>query len=223
MNGKNGWLALTAATALALGITLSGTLESQAQDVTSPPAWGNQAGPGFGPGGGGFGPGRGRGWGGGRGGGMGPGMMGMGPNCPNWQQGGQTGQGGWTPGQGMGGNCPFGGAGRGNPAALSGNLEILKSQLAITPQQETAWQGYARAVNDQQQVRTDLWSGTPTATTRSVEAAVDQRLAAMNRMHQSRTATLEAYKALYQQLDERQKGVADQQLATTCRRIGPGG
>jgi hypothetical protein len=93
-------------------------------------------GPGFGgPGGSGMGPGWGRmgGW-----GGMGPGAMG-----PGW--------GGMGPGAGhMGGG--FGMMGFGGfdmSAAAAGRLAAFKSQLKITPAQESAWKAYESAVTEQ--------------------------------------------------------------------------
>jgi len=93
-------------------------------------------GPGFGgPGGSGMGPGWGRmgGW-----GGMGPGAMG-----PGW--------GGMGPGAGhMGGG--FGMMGFGGfdmNAAAAGRLAAFKSQLKITPAQESAWKAYESAVTEQ--------------------------------------------------------------------------
>ncbi|MEJ8836907.1 Spy/CpxP family protein refolding chaperone [Ramlibacter sp. AN1133] len=98
--------------------------------------------PGFGPGGGpGFGMGP------GMMGGYGPGMMGGGPGMmggygPGMMGGGPGTMGGYGPGM-MG----FGGADMG--AATASRLAALKSQLKITPAQESAWKAYESTVTQQ--------------------------------------------------------------------------
>lgn len=92
-----------------------------------------QPGPGFGMG---PGVGGGPGWAGGPGwGGMGPGQGGMGP--------------GWGHMGGRGGFGMMGFGGFDMNAAAAGRLAALKSQLQITPTQESAWKSYEAAVTQQ--------------------------------------------------------------------------
>lgn len=151
------------------------------------------------------------------GGGMGPGHGGMGHG-----HGMGGGQGACAQGEGGASFCGARGAGpgfgRGNPAAASeGRLSSLKSELAITPAQEKAWNAYSAAVRARAAEAQGLRG-------KAAEAgiAAPERFAQRAEVMKQRVAGMEAMAAavkdLYAVLTPEQKAIADQQLA----RGGPG-
>lgn len=144
----------------------------------------------------GYGPG----WGMGGGMGWGPGhMMGYGPGGP---------------GYGMGGRGPAG-----DPAAfIEHRLAGLKSELKITPAQESAWNAYAEQAKQQ----ADSMRKWMTAMREAAPATLPERLELRNQIGKQRQAQSEAMtqktKDLYAALTPEQKPVADQLLGG----FGPG-
>ena len=130
--------------------------------------------------------------------GMGPGMMhggmGMGPGMMH---------GGMGPGMMQGGG----------PGAMSAqHLTEMKTRLAITPEQETAWQAFAakaaeqatlmQALHAQQQQAADANEAAPDRMARHI-GSMTQRLAGMQAMNA-------AMKDLYAVLTPEQRTIADQ-------------
>lgn len=179
----------TSKIALAIGTALSLALASAA--VNAHP-YGN--GPGWGMG---YGPGH----------GMGPmGGMGYGPGMG--PMGGMRGGMGYGPmGRGMGPQSA------GDPTAMvEGRLAYLKSELKITPAQETAWQGYAGKAKQQAEAMQAL----RTAMQGSTQASAPERLALRTEMMKKRGEQMEgmtaALKDLYAALTPEQKAIADQRM-----------
>ncbi|MBI3376488.1 MAG: Spy/CpxP family protein refolding chaperone [Betaproteobacteria bacterium] len=133
---------------------------------------------------------------------------------------------GWGMGSGMGpmggmmGGMGYGPMGRGmgpqgfgDPSAMvEGRLASLKSELKITPVQETAWQAYAGKAKQQaeamQALRTTMQSST--------QASAPERLALRTEMMKKRGEQMEgmtsAIKDLYAALTPEQKAIADQRM-----------
>lgn len=147
-------------------------------------------------------------------------------NGPGWGMGGGP---GWGPGHMMGhrfGPGPgFGPGGAENPGAFVENrLAALKSELAITPAQEAAWNAYA----EQAKLQADAMQKLRNTMRGSTSATLPERLELRDRMHQQRQAQAETMtqkiKDLYAALTPEQKSIADQRLGGfgMAMRGGPG-
>jgi Spy/CpxP family protein refolding chaperone len=191
-------IAIGAATALTLGLA---TAVVSAQPYGNGPGWGMGQGPGYGPGAGmgpgqGYGPGYGPGAGMGRGmgPGAGPGPMGYGPM-------------GRGMGQGMGPR------GYGNPSAMAdARNAYFKSELKITPAQESAWKAYA----DQRKQQVEAMQALRASVQGSTAATAPERLELRNQIMKKRQELMEkgtaAFKDLYAVLTPEQKALADQRV-----------
>jgi Spy/CpxP family protein refolding chaperone len=168
------------------------------------------------PGGGygmGYGMGPGYGMHGGMGYGMGPGT-GMGPGA------------GMGPGMGYGMGPGMGAAGPEGEAALAGSLAALKTELKITPAQETAWTTYEKQTRQQaesmqamhQQMQEQMHGQQAAGKT---PADFEALRAAMFKLRQANAeARAVVVKDLYAVLTTEQKAVADRRLGG--RAFGPG-
>jgi len=152
---------------------------------------------------------------------------------PGWGMGGGM---GWGPGPMMGyGHGPGGpgygmgpGYGRGpggDPAAfIEHRLAGLKSELKITPAQESVWNAYAEQAKQQ----ADSMRNWMTTMREAPPATLPERLELRNQVWKQRQAQSEAMtqktKDLYAALTSEQKPVADQLLGGfgTGMRGGPG-
>ena len=115
---------------------------------------------------------------------------------------------GFGPGMGMGpGHGPMAGV---DPSVMAdSHLSDLKTQLKITPAQESAWQTFAAQAKQQavsmQAMRAQMQEGTGTA---------PERMAQRTTMMQQRSAAMatmtDAFNALYAVLTPEQKAIADQ-------------
>ena len=158
----------------------------------------------------GYGPGM---MGGGPRGGYGPGMMGGGPRGgygPGMMGGGP--RGGYGPGM-MGGG-PRGGYGpgfaQGGPAAnVDARLAFLKNELAITADQESAWQAFAKQTKQQAESMQAL-RGQATAAAKTAPERLEQRAEFAKQRAANMEARSAALKDLYAALTPEQKAVADQ-------------
>ena len=183
---------------IAIGVGMALTLGLAAAVVNAHPygygpgsGMGQGFGPGYGPGAGmgpgqGYGPGYGPGAGMGRG--MGPGPMGHGPM-----------------GRGMGPQ------GFGNPSAMAdARSAYLKSELNITPAQESAWKAFA----DQAKQQAEAMHAWRTTVQGSAQATAPERLELRNQIMKKRQEQMEkgtaAFKELYAVLSPEQKALADQ-------------
>jgi len=122
-------------------------------------------------------------------------------------------QGGWGPGMGPG----MGGMGFGYGAAA--NLDQLKIQLAITAEQESAWQAFAKQASEQskqmQAMHAEHWQATDLTAPAMMSlriGAMTQRLAGMQAMNMALTD-------LYAVLTPQQRATADRLMGHG----GPGG
>lgn len=123
-------------------------------------------------------------------------------------------QGGWGPGMGPGMRPGMGGMGFGYGAAA--NLDQLKTQLAITAEQESAWQAFAKQASEQskqmQAMHAEHWQATDLTAPAMMSlriGAMTQRLAGMQAMN---TALTDLYAVL-----------TPQQRVTADRLMGHGG
>ena len=183
-------IAIGVATALTLGLAASVV---SAHPYGHGPGWGMGQGSGYGPGAGmgpgqGYGPGHGMGRGMGPGGG--PGSMGYGPM-----------------GRGMGPQ------GFGNPGAMAdARNAYLKSELKITPAQESAWNAFA----DQRKQQVEAMQAWRTTVQGSAQATAPERLELRNQIMKKRQEQMEkmttAVKDLYAVLTAEQKALADQRI-----------
>ncbi len=155
----------------------------------------------------------------GNGPGMGPmGGMGYGPGPGMGGMGGMMGGMGYGPmGRGMGPQ------GLGDPAAMAeGRLASLKSELKITPAQETAWQAYAGKAKQQAEAMQAL----RTTMQGSTQASAPERLALRTETMKKRGEQMEgmtsAVKDLYAALTPEQKTIADQRMGGFGPMAGPG-
>lgn len=176
-------------TKIAIGAATALTLGLAAVAVSAHPygygpEWGMGPGAGFGPG-----------YGAGMGGGMGPGggraMMGYGPM-----------------GHGLG---P---AAFGNPSAMAdARNAYLKSELKITPAQESAWKAFADQVKQQAEAM-QVWRTTGQG---GPQASAPERLELRNQIMKKRLEQMEksaaAFKDLYAVLTPEQKALVDQRFA----------
>jgi len=178
-------------TKIAIGVGTALTLGLAAAVVNAHPhgygpGWGmgQGYGHGYGPGAG-MGPGQGYGPGAGMGRGMGPGPM----------------------GQGMGPQ------GYGNPSAMAdARNAYLKSELKITPAQESAWKAFADQAKQQAEAM-QAWRSTVQG---SAQATAPERLELRNQIMKKRQEQMEkgtaAFKDLYAALTPEQKALADQRF-----------
>ena len=178
-------------TKIAIGVGTALTLGLAAAVVNAHPhgygpGWGmgQGYGHGYGPGAG-MGPGQGYGPGAGMGRGMGPGPM----------------------GQGMGPQ------GYGNPGAMAdARNAYLKSELKITPAQESAWKAFADQAKQQAEAM-QAWRSTVQG---SAQATAPERLELRNQIMKKRQEQMEkgtaAFKDLYAALTPEQKALADQRF-----------
>ncbi len=147
-------------------------------------------------------PGGGPGW--GPYGGGGPGMMGH--------------RGMMGPGMGPGGFGPMGPHGfgpgfAGGPGfSMDARLAALKTELKITANQESAWDGYAKQVKQQFESMQALFAKAPAAA-----QSAPERMAQRAEFAKQRAANMDAMstalKSLYAALSAEQKTLADQYLA----------
>ena len=192
-------IAIGVATALSLGLA---TAVVSAHPYGDGPGWGMGQGPGFGPGAG-MGPGQGY----GPGYGPGPGMgLGMGP-------GGGSGSMGYGPmghgpmGRGMG---PQGGF---NPSAMAdARSAYFKSELKITPAQESAWKAFA----DQRKQQVEAMLALRATAQGGAKATAPERLDLQNQIAKKRQEQMEKMtgvsKDLYAVLTTEQKALSDQRV-----------
>ncbi len=194
-------IAIGAVAALSLGLTAAAV---NAHPYGYGPGMGQ--GPGYGQG---YGPGAGMGQGMGRGAMMGNGPMGYGQGY------GQMGNG--SMGNGPMGNGPMGrGAGPqgfGNPSAMAdARNAYFKSELKITPAQESAWKAYA----DQRKQQVEAMLALRTTMQGSAQATAPERLDLRNQTMKKRQEQMEkgaaAFKDLYAVLSPEQKALADQRV-----------
>lgn len=140
---------------------------------------------------------------------------------------------GYGPGPGMGpmmGGMGYGPMGRGmgpqafgDPGAMAETrLSGLKSDLKITPTQETAWQAYAGKAKQQAEAM-QAWMTTMQGGT---QASAPERLALRTEMMKKRQEQMEAMtsalKDLYAVLTPEQKAIADQRMGGFGPMAGPG-
>ena len=180
-------------TKIALGVGTALTFGLAAAVVNAHP---QGYGPGWGMMGQGYGPGAGMGPGQGYGPGYGPGA-GMGRGMGHW--GG--------PGRGMGPQ------GFGDPSAMAdARNAYLKSELKITPAQESAWKAFA----DQAKQQAEAMQALMTSAQGSAQATAPERLELRNQIMKKRQEQMEkgsaAFKELYAVLSPEQKALADQRF-----------
>ncbi|MBF0463117.1 MAG: Spy/CpxP family protein refolding chaperone [Magnetococcales bacterium] len=208
---------LTAAAALALMVWISSFTNAVAEEQTKTPeqsmGHGTPSGPAGGPG---MGPGM-------MGGpGMGPGMMGgpgMGPGMMGGPGMGPGMMGGPGMGPGMMGSHPHG-MGPGlpqHPEVLKNCLAVAKQQLAITPAQEAVWAAYAKTLIDQNDAKAALFNNMQNQVNQNSMEMETHHIEAMEQMIGQKKAVLQAYKALYAQLDDHQKGGIGPVQMAVCR------
>ena len=202
-------IAFGAVAALTLGLATSVV---NAHPYGSGPGGGMGQGPGYGPGyGQGYGSGHGMGQGMDHGPMMGHGHMGYGPGAM-----GQGPMGHGPMGRGMG---PQGIA---NPSAMAdARNAYFKSELNITPAQESAWKTYA----EQRKQQVVAMQALRASAQGSAQATAPERLELRNQMMKKRQEQMEkgtaAFKELYAVLSPEQKTLADQRVA--LRMMGGGG
>jgi periplasmic protein CpxP/Spy len=156
------------------------------------------------------------------GGGMGPGM-GWGPGMgPGAGMGAGMGMG---PGMGMGRGMGMGGFDM--AAAAAGRLAALKTQLKITPAQESAWKTYEGVVTQQsaamQAMRDEFHAklqNTQPGTTAPEMAAQHQSMMALRAS--SAQANSAALKDLFAVLTPEQRAIADRGMGFMGAQRGPG-
>ena len=140
-------------------------------------------------------------------------------NGPGWGMGNGPGHGMGPMGGMMGGmgygpmDRGMGTQGFGNPSAmLEGRLASLKSELKITPAQETAWQAYAGKAKQQAEA-TQAWRTTMQGST---QASAPERLALRAEIMKKRQEQMEGMtsvlKDFYAALTPEQKVIADQRM-----------
>ena len=112
-------------------------------------------------------------------------------------------------GPGMGGGMGFGMAG-------AGNLEQLKTQLAITAEQESAWQAFAKQAGEQVKQMQAMHVEHQQATDLSAPAMMSLRIGAMTQRLAGMQAMNTALTDLYAVLTPAQRATAD-------RLMGPHG
>lgn len=182
-------------TKIALGVGTALTFGLAAAVVNAHPQ-------GYGPGWGigqGYGPGAGMGPGQGYGPGYGPGA-GMGRAMGHWGGPGPMGRG-------------MGPQGFGDPAAMAdARNAYLKSELKITPAQESAWKAFADQAKQQAEAM-QAWRSTVQG---SAQATAPERLDLRNQIMKQRQEQMEkgsaAFKELYAALSPEQKALADQRF-----------
>lgn len=188
---------------VAAGLATAGAIAYADPEVYGPGSGACFYGAGPGPMGGGYGPGMmGGGW--GPRGGYGPGMMGFG----GWGR-----HGGYGPGMmGYGGGYGPGVAGaQGGPAAnADARLSFLKNELAITADQDSAWQAYAKQVKQQAESMQALFAKAQSQTAQSAPERLTQHAEFAKQRAANIEATSAAVKNLYAALTPEQKAVADQ-------------
>jgi len=207
-------IAIGVATALSLGLATA-VVSAHPQGYGA--GWGMGQGPGYGPG---------AGMGSGQGYGPGPGM-GQGPG---YGPGAGIGQGlGFGPGPGMGrgmgpgggpGSMGYGPMGRGmgpqvnfNPSAMAdARSAYFKSELKITPAQESAWKAFA----DQRKQQVEAMLALRATVQGGAKATAPERLDLHNQNAKKRQEQMEkmttAFKDLYAVLTTEQKALADQRV-----------
>jgi len=143
--------------------------------------------------------------------GAGAGCDGTGPGA--WRMGMH--QGGMGPG--MGGMGGMGGMAGGNVATA--NLDQLKVQLAITAEQETAWQAFAKQASEQSKHMQAMHVEHRQATDLSAPAMMSLRVGAMTQRLAGMQAMSTALTDLYAVLTPQQRITADRLMGHR----GPGG
>ena len=129
--------------------------------------------------------------------------------------------GGMGPGPGGG---PYYGRQHGPPSAESvdQNLADLRSRLAITPAQESAWEGFANAVRQQTRQMQTL-----TGNLRQPGATAPERLTQVAEIMQQRAAGMsavaQAMTRLYAVLTPEQRATVDEEFPAPPMRPGMGG
>jgi len=152
--------------------------------------------------------------------GMGPGMMGAGM-MGGYGMGPGAGMGnGMGPGAGMGNGMHGYGMGFGaSPQAAEDRLAGLKSELAITAKQETAWQAFVKSVKQRDESRQAWFARLREARTAGSLPELMAQQDEVFKQHQAeRQATTSALKELYAALTPEQKTIADQRFGG----FGPG-
>jgi hypothetical protein len=138
--------------------------------------------------------------------GAGCGGTGPGPGASRMHQGGMGGM-----GHGMGG------MGAGNVATA--NLDQLKAQLAITAEQETAWQAFAKQASEQSKQMQAMHVEHRQATDLAAPAMMSLRVGAMTQRLAGMQAMSTALTDLYSVLTPQQRTTADRLMGHR----GPGG
>ncbi len=122
----------------------------------------------------------------------------------------------WNGPQGMGGpGTP------GNGQRMEHHLNGMKTHLAITPEQETAWNDFTSTIKEQMAKQEDIHRAMYGMTTENRVAAVKRRLDSMERMMENHRALLKAKISLFESLDDQQKIRFGQTLAG-CQHGGHG-
>lgn len=157
---------------------------------------------------------------------MGRGMMGggMGGYGPGMMAHGGGPRGGYGPGM-MGGGYGPGAAAGGGPAAnfgerMDARLSFLKSELKITPDQETAWGAYAAQARAQAAAM-QAFHAQPSSAAQTPAERIEQHAERARLRAEQMKAMAAAVKDLYTALTPEQKAVADQHFGGP--RLGQGG
>ncbi len=150
--------------------------------------------------------------------GMGPGMTGNrtgGMGMMMNRMGGQQGMGPGMMGDHMMGG-PMGFARlTTDTVAVETWLTDLKTRLDITTAQEQAWNSYAEAIKSQITTHTDIHNTVHGTVPENPLDRTGQHLSAMERMVGQNKAVFQAFRTLYEQLDETQRTAANQ-LSWPC-------
>ena len=137
-------------------------------------------------------------WGMGQGHGYGPGA-GMGPGMGHMGRG--------PMGQGMGPQ------GYGNPSAMAdARNAYFKSELKITPAQESAWKAYADQSKQQVEAMQALRGGVQGSAQATAPERLEQRNQVMKKRQEQMEKATAAFKQLYAVLSPEQKALADQHI-----------
>ena len=99
--------------------------------------------------------------------------------------------------------------------AIETYLANLKTRLGITTAQETAWNAYAETIKTQNTIHTNIYNTMHRTVLDNPLDRTDQHLTAMEKMVGQNKAVFQAFRTLYDQLDEKQRMVANQ-LSWPC-------
>ncbi|MEO5330397.1 MAG: Spy/CpxP family protein refolding chaperone [Magnetococcus sp. YQC-5] len=103
-----------------------------------------------------------------------------------------------------------------HPEALKSRLNAFKQHLGITQAQEAAWAAYTKTLIDQNDAKVKMHSDMNNIPDQDPVEIETRRIEAMESMLAQKKAVLQGYKALYAQLDERQKGIIGPAQTAPC-------